>query len=656
MYRNVLEAGQIGSLQLKNRVIMAPTETHFCTTDGMITQKDIDYYVQRAKGGVGMIITTQIQGATQIDPIDPYPRSPRIDDDCYIPMMGEMVDQVHEAGAKIAALISVGGGAQSNGKPYQTGFEGIKAVKNVAPGTIPCPVNGREVRQLTVDEIHQMVKVYGLSCLRAKKAGFDAIDIHAHGGYLLAEFLSPFYNNREDEYGGSFENRTRVLFEIIEEVKKQCGPKFPIIVRFAADECIGEAGRQLPESIELAKKLERAGVYALDIGAGTAMSAAMICPTVYHPDAIFTDYAKAIRDVVNIPVIVQGKLSNPDVAEKVLEEGKADFISIGRGMVCEPEWANKVKEGRVEEMRRCLSCNYCHGERIMNSRTIRCTFNPTVGREWKYVDGIKKAENKKKVAVIGAGPAGMEAAYTAAIRGHQVDLYEKEDSLGKGEQILAASTPPGKENLKNIIDFYQYAFDHLDSVTVHLGSEMTENDVQNLDVDEVILATGGTPIVPDIPGVKDNEKVTTAIDILLNRYTPKGKIVIAGGGQVGVETAHYLREQGFDVDVIEMLPVMEADGEVMTKFTLLPMLMKEGVGLHVSHRIEKVNKDTVTVTDLKTNEEKEFAYDTFVLALGKKPENTFAHVGKNLHVIGDANTPGNIAGAINAGFICAMNL
>lgn len=660
MYEKLLEPAKLGNVKLKNHVVMAPTETHFCSTDGMITQKDIDYYVMRAKGGVGLIITTQIQGATKIDPIDPYPRSPRLDDNCYIPMMGELVDQVHEAGAKIAALISVGGGAQSNGKPYEAGLDGIREVKNVAPGTVACPVNGREVRQLTRDEIHQMVKVYGMSCLRAKKAGFDAVDIHAHGGYLLAEFLSPFYNNRTDEYGGSFENRTRVLFEIIDEVKKQCGPKFPIIVRFAADEGIGEAGRQLPESIELAKKLEAAGVTALDIGAGTAMSAPLICPTVYHPKATFTDYSKAIRDAVSIPVIVQGRLSDPEVAEQVLEEEKADFIAIGRGLVCEPDWVNKVKENRVEDIRRCLSCNYCHGERIMNSRTIRCTFNPIAGREWKYMDGIKKAENKKKVAVIGAGPAGMEAAYTAALRGHTVDLYDKADSLGKGDQLLAASTPPGKGDLNNITSFYSHAFEKLDNVTLHLGTEVDKDMILGLQADEIILATGGTPVVPPIPGVKDNPKVTTANDILLKRFKPEGRVVIAGGGQVGIETAHLLKEEGFDVDVLEMLPMMEADGEIMTKFTLLPMLMDEGVGLHVSHRIERVEKDAVVATDLKTGEEKEFAYDTFVLALGKRPDNPLEEVlqqsGRSCHSIGDADRPGNIAKAIDAGFTCAMNL
>lgn len=228
MYEHLMKPAAIGKMKLRNHVVMAPTETHFCTTDGMFTQKDIDYYVRRARGGVGLILTTQIQGATRIDPIDPYPRSPRIDDNCYIPMLGELVDQVHAEGAKIVALISPGGGAQAMGKPYETGLEGIKEIPNVAPGTISCPVNPRKIRQLSVEEIHQMVEAYSLSCARAKKAGFDGVEIHCHGGYLLAEFLSPFYNNRTDEYGGSFENRARVVLEIIARVKQLCGNDYPI--------------------------------------------------------------------------------------------------------------------------------------------------------------------------------------------------------------------------------------------------------------------------------------------------------------------------------------------------------------------------------------------------------------------------------------------
>lgn len=655
-----MKPAAIGKMKLRNHVVMAPTETHFCTTDGMFTQKDIDYYVRRARGGVGLILTTQIQGATRIDPIDPYPRSPRIDDNCYIPMLGELVDQVHAEGTKIVALISPGGGAQAMGKPYETGLEGIKEIPNVAPGTISCPVNPRKIRQLSVEEIHQMVEAYSLSCARAKKAGFDGVEIHCHGGYLLAEFLSPFYNNRTDEYGGSFENRARVVLEMIARVKQLCGNDYPIIVRFSADEGIGEKGRQLPESIELAKLFEKAGISALDVGAGTAMSGYMICPTVYQPKGVYADLSEAIKKAVSIPVIVQGRLHDPEMAEQVLADGKADFVSIGRGLVCEPDWVNKVKAGDTDSMRRCLSCNYCHGNRIMNTRTIRCTFNPMVGREWQYPAELPEAKTKKRVAIIGAGPAGMEAAYTAALRGHQVDLYDKASALGEGEQLKAAATPAGKSNLENLKRFYGNMFQRMENVHLHMNTEVTEKMLEELQADAVILATGGTPSVPPIPGLKENVHTTTANDILLGKYQAEGRVVIAGGGQVGVETAHYLRDRKHDVDIIEMLPVMEADGEVMTKAVLLTMLQRSGVGMYVSHRIQRVNENSLEALDMKTGEEKTFPFDTLVLALGKRPvdqlEEAISRKFSEYYVVGDSAVPGSIAGATESGFLAAMKI
>lgn len=660
MFEHLLKPARIGKMTLRNHVIMAPTETHFCTTDGMLTQKDIDYYVRRARGGVGLILTTQIQGATKIDPIDPYPRSPRIDDNCYIPMLAELTEQVHEEGAKIVALISPGGGAQSMGVPYEAGYEGIKEVANVAPGTIPCPLNPRKIHQLTVEEIHQMTEVYARSCARAKKAGFDGVEIHAHGGYLLAEFLSPFYNNRDDEYGGNFENRTRIILEMIEAVKKYCGPDYPIFVRYAADEGIGDKGRQLPESIELAKLLEKAGVSALDIGAGTAMAGPLICPTVYHPKGIFTDYTKAIKEAVNIPVIVQGRLHDPEVAEQVLVEEKADFISIGRGLVCEPDWVKKVKENNLSDFRRCLSCNYCHGERIMHSHTIRCAFNPTVGKEWKYLDGIKKAEIQKNVAVIGAGPAGLEAAYTAALRGHHVMLFDKASGIGEGKQFQAACTPPAKENLLNIKNYYTNVLTKLENVELHFDTNVTEEMLKTLNADAVILATGGESFAPAIPGLKENKHMVHATDVLTGKAVTEGKVVIAGGGQVGAETAHFLKMKGVDTDIVEMMPMLAMDAEIMTKFTLILTLQGMGLKPYVSHRILEVNESSLKVMDLNTNEVKNIDFDTLIVALGNQPENKLETVisenFEEYYVVGDANASGNIAKAIQEGFVAAMKL
>ncbi|MBQ9646772.1 MAG: FAD-dependent oxidoreductase, partial [Oscillospiraceae bacterium] len=470
--------------------------------------------MQRARGGAALITTHQMQGNTKLDPIDPYPRSARVDDDAFIPMLSELTEAVHMEGAKISVLLSPGGGAQALGVPYDAGSDGVNDIPNVAPGTVECPVAKKKVRKLTVEEIKKTVEVYGKSCGRAKRAGFDAITIHAHCGYLIAEFLSPYFNDRDDEYGGNLENRARFLLELIAACRQNVGANFPIIVRLAVDEGIGDAGRCLPETIELCKMLEKAGVDALDCGAGLFMTMPLICPTVYHEKGCFTSMTAEIKKAVSIPVIAQGRLQDPEVAERVLADGKADFVAIGRGWIAEPDWVNKVKAGDLEGMRRCISCDHCIGDRISGNMTLRCTLYAMAGREHRFLNGYPKAEVKKTVAVIGAGPAGMEAAYRLAMRGHTVDLYDKADALCGGSQMESASTPPWKDNLKNIPNFYAAQFKRFDNIRIHLGVEITKDNLDEIKTDAVILATGAVPIVPPIPGLRENKSVLTANEVL----------------------------------------------------------------------------------------------------------------------------------------------
>ena len=661
MYEHILAPGSIGRMQLRNHVLMSPTETHFTSADGTLTWPEIDYYVQRARGGAALITTHQMQGNTKLDPIDPYPRSARVDDDAFIPMLSELTEAVHMEGAKISVLLSPGGGAQALGVPYDAGSDGVNDIPNVAPGTVECPVAKKKVRKLTVEEIKKTVEVYGKSCGRAKRAGFDAITIHAHCGYLIAEFLSPYFNDRDDEYGGNLENRARFLLELINACRQNVGASFPIIVRLAADEGIGDAGRCLPETIELCKMLEKAGVDALDCGAGLFMTMPLICPTVYHEKGCFTSMTAEIKKAVSIPVIAQGRLQDPEVAEKVLADGKADFVAIGRGWIAEPDWVNKVKAGDLEGMRRCISCDHCIGDRISGNMTLRCTLNAMAGREHRFLNGYPKAEIKKTVAVIGAGPAGLEATYRLAMRGHTVDLYDKADGLCGGSQMKSASTPPCKDNLKNIPNFYAAQFKRFDNIRIHLGVEITKDNLDEIKADAVILATGAVPIVPPIPGLRENKKVLTANEVLADGAPVTGKVVIAGGGQVGVETAHYLAEKGFkDVSVIEMMPELSIDGELMTKLTLHPLLEKAGVKRYVSHQIRKINESSVTVLDMAENREFDIEFDTLINALGKRPladlEAPLREKFDQCIVIGDALQRSNICTGIEGGFFAALKV
>ncbi|MBU3154401.1 FAD-dependent oxidoreductase [Clostridium estertheticum] len=659
MFKHLLEPGKIGNMTLRNHVIMGPTETHFATSDGQVTQREIDYYVRRAKGGVGLIVTHQIAGNTKLDPIDPYPRSLRLDDNAYIPMLCELTEAVHLEGAKIAPLVSPGGGAQALGTPYDSGSESVYDIPNVGPSEIQCPVAQKKVRKLTVDEIKKSVEVFGLCARRAKIAGFDAFYIHAHCGYLIAEFLSPYFNNRDDEYGGSLENRARFLLELVASCKKNAGDDFPIVVRMAIDEYIGEAGRGVEETVKLAKMLEKAGVAAIDCGAGLFMTMPLICPTIYHEKGCLVHLAEAIKNAVSIPVIAQGRLQDPELAEQVLADGKADFVSLSRAWIAEPDWVNKIKAGDQEGIRRCVSCNHCIGNRIFNNLTIRCALNPTVGRESKYGDGIPMAAKKKHVVVIGAGPAGLEVSYMLVMRGHSVDLYEKSGELCGG-QIKAAMCPPGKSVLANIQRFYNAQFSKIKNLTVHFNYKMTEEKIASLHADAVVLATGGQPVIPKIPGLSLGENIVTADDVLIGKSEATGRVLVAGGGQIGIETAHYLREKGMEVGVVELLPELAMNEEPLTRLTILPIIAKSGIEVYTSHKIQKVENNKLTALDINNNETKKLSFDTLVLAFGTKPvrylEDSLKSKFQEYYMVGDAVSTANIQKAIESGFFTALKI
>jgi len=369
-FSNLLAPGKIGTLNLKNHVIMGPTETLYASSDGEVTRPIIDYYVRRAKGGVGLIVLHSAQGNSKIDPIDPYPGSLRMDDNAYIPMLAQLTEEVHRAGAKIAALVSPGGGAQALGFPFDKGSQGICDVPNVGPSEKESLVARRKVRKLTIDEIHKSVEAMGLCAGRAKAAGFDAFYIHAVGGYLISEFMTPYFNDRDDEYGGSLENRMRFLLEIIASCQKYAGKDFPLVVRMSIDEYMGDAGRGIEESKKIGKMLEEAGVAAIDCSAGIFESMHMLIPPFYLPEGVLVPLAEAMKSAVNIPVITQGRLYDPELAEKILAEGKADFISLSRALICEPDWVKKVTAGDVKGIRKCITCNHCIGERVFNN--LRC--------------------------------------------------------------------------------------------------------------------------------------------------------------------------------------------------------------------------------------------------------------------------------------------
>lgn len=656
-FPNLLSPCKIGSLEIKNRVVMGPTETLYATSDGEITDKIIDYYVERARGGCGLITVHSAQGATKIDKIDPYPGSIRVDDNMYVPMMSELTEAIHRAGAKCTINISTGGGAQSLGFPYDKGSQGVYNETRVAPGTLPSRFVNAPVRPLTIEEIHTMVECFGWSCYNAKRAGFDAVTIHAIGGYLISEFLTPWFNNRTDEYGGSLENRYRLLHELIESVQQKCGKDFPIIVRFSVDEFLGDAGRGVEESKILAQWMERDGVAALDCEAAVFETVEWMIPTIYQPKATLAPLAKAIRDAVSIPVFAQGRIFDPEVAEEVIASGQADFVSLSREWIVEPDFVKKIEKGDIEGIRKCLNCNYCIGKRIFGQLPLRCTFNPIAGRESRFPKGnVGKAEIKKNVAIIGAGPAGLEAAYIAAQRGHTVNLYEASDRICGG-QLAAASSSPSKDILHHIPEFFGVQLNRLPNVTIHLNSPVTAENADQIKADTVIICTGAEPLLPPVPGI---EKAVIANDVLLHKAEVKGHVVICGGGQVGVETCLELLERGCTVSIVDMLPDVILKEELMTRIVMMKKLAEANVELLCNKKICAITDKGVEIEDMNSGEKQQIAGDAVVAAFGTKSVNKLEELFENrveeVMVIGDAKTPDTITAAIHDGFFAALEI
>ncbi|MBM3789597.1 MAG: FAD-binding protein [Acidobacteria bacterium] len=651
-YRHLLQPGEIGRMQLKNRVIFGPCETLCATVHGEVTQKIIDYYVRRAEGGAALMVVHSAQACTKLDPIDPFPNSLRVDDNAYIPMLAELTEKIHRAGARAAILVSTGGGAAAMGFPYDRGLEGVIEMQNLGVGDRVSPVAQRPVRVLSTDEVKKFIAVYGLAARRVMLAGFDAMYIHALA-YLTSQFMSPLWNNRDDEYGN---DRLRFLLELVESCRRNAGPDFPLVVRMAIDEHFPGA-LTVEQGVQYAKRLADAGVSAIDCMAGIYESMHFIVPPVYLPKGVLVRHAEAVKQEVKVPVITQGRLYDPEFAEEALREGKADYIQMARGLLADPDWVRKVQAGREGEIRRCISCNRCF-DRILKAQTIRCAINPTAGREGEFAEIPPPAPKARKVVVVGAGPAGMEAARVCAARGHSVTLFEKTSELAGGQMRLAA-TAPGKEEFRNIARYYRSQFDQCARVKVVLNKEATVEDVSRESPDAVILATGAQPLVPETPGF-DGKNVATINDVMEGKVRVSGRVVIAGGGCAGIDCANYLSSREVDVTVVEMTSECALDEELITRLTLLHTLsQRKNLRLLTEHTILRVTPEGVVARD-KEKEEVLIPADYVVTAMGFQSFNPlYGKVKEEFPkcvVVGDARQPARILEAVADGFFAAQEI
>jgi 2-enoate reductase len=618
----ILEHGKIGNLTLKNRIVMAPMGIDYVDEDFGFSERSIDYYVARAEGGTGLIMT----GATLVTSEFQKPNSMfLLDNEDKIDRIKKLADKIHSFGSKLCIQLSLGAG--------NIGYVG----KNNPP--------------FSIKEIHKQVEAFGRAAALAKRAGVDAIEVHGYGGYLIDQFQTELWNSREDEYGGSFEGRMRISLEIIEAVKKSCGEDYPIIYKFSPTHLI-RGGRELEEGIKMAKFLENLGVSALHVDIGCHACWQNAIPTIYQEPALHEKYIQAVKKEVSIPVIGHGKMGYPEVAERIVSKGIADFVALGHYLLADPEWVNKMKENRSEDIVPCIGCNECMFS-ILSGEPVSCGVNPRCGREG---ENLSEAEVKKSVLVVGGGPGGLEAAIVSAKRGHKVTLWEKGEKLGGN--LIPASVPKFKDDLKRLIRYYEIQMDKL-GVNVVTEKNSTYNEILEENPDVVILGTGSTPLVPRLPGI-NGSNVHAAIDVLSNNTNLGENVIIAGGGFVGCETAVHLAEQGKKVTIIEMKERILAEPMPFNNLLALSSMVAEnGINILTSTKLVEI-KDNEVIVEKVDGATESVACDSVIIALGfRSQENIKAELEgkvKDIRVIGDALAPRKVKHAVNEGFEVARGI
>ena len=632
---------QIGTMALKNRIVMPAMCTFYGTPEGFVTDRTVEYHRARARGGVGLNIVEH----TAVAPDGIYaPQMLCIYDDRYISWFERLARAVHEEGGKVAIQLN------HVGRQGSSAYTGMQLV---APSPIPCPVRKEVPHGLTVEEIPSYMQAYADGAARSKEAGADAIEIHGAHGYLICEFLSPFSNRREDEYGGDRERRCRFAAEILKAVRARVGPDFPVLLRISANEYV-EGGLDLEESKGIIQVLLKEGVDAIHVSVCTAKTAAYASACYYLEEGSLVPYAAGIKSVVDVPVIAVGRIKDPRMAEQILREGKTDLVAMGRALIADPEMPDKAARGAFDEIIPCISCNLgCLDRRRSPMRYTHCVTNPRAGREREF--DLKPASIPKKVLVVGGGPAGLQAAAAAAQRGHKVILCEQTDRLG-GTFLLAA-IPPEKKELSQFTD-YLVGQVKKQKVEIRLNREVTPDTVAETKPDAVILATGASYRIPEIKGV-DRIPLVHATEVLSGEVKVGDRVLMMGGGSVGVETADFLAQQGKKVTIVEQLPQVAEDMVVHVWFFLEKRLVDAGVEMMTSSTVRKVDEDGVLVEQNREMKKLE-NIDTIVVAFGTKPGEALAEKLRSGHcpvyLIGDALKPAMALEAVYEGYKVAMEI
>ncbi len=627
MYEELFESIKIGNLEIKNRLVMPAMNSNLAGPDHIFTQQAVNYYQERAKGGFGLQITEFLCVSEEglANPIQAG-----IYDDAFIPMLKKLTDAVHAEGGKIFAQLQHSGRMAS---PEATDLQPVGASR------ISFINDGRQIHELRTDEIPGIRKKFMEAALRAKTAGFDGVEIHGAHGYLLNQFMNKAVNKRTDLYGGNPANRVRIVCEIIKEIKEACGADFPVSVRFNGAESM-PGGNTINESAAQAILLEEAGADVLNVSYGTPIE------TYYKDSAFNLQNVKRVKDLVHVPVIGVGRMNDPLLALEAVRGGFMDLAATGRASIADPHYPEKLKAGCTNEIIRCTGClqRCLFTDSFEEGFGISCMNNPLSGKEGTWV--ITPTENTKKIAVAGAGPAGLQAAWILAKRGHEVTVFDKDDSIGGSYRL--ACIPPMKQDLANTVTTY-HELGKKYGVEYQLSTEVSAEYLKERNFDEIIDATGSVPVIPAIDGIH-GDTVCTAQQILRSEKQFAGKkILVLGAGLVGAETAEFLTIYQNKVTLVDMIETIAPLAPYPVRAALEKRLQDAGVDFVFRSRVIKINDDGI---DYQKDEDKGTlsGYDAIVLAFGAKANVGLSESLKDsnvpVHQIGDSLRAGDAKKAI----------
>lgn len=650
MKNMLFEPYAIGNMALKNRIVQSPMDLDFANDEGYVTTRGINYFEARAKGGTGLIIV----GISYVRRDGKALANQHgICDDSFISMMCKLTDAVHKHGAKIALQLHHGGRL-------------AKYREINTPAVAPSPIEfgttsgaesnragyaGHPPKELNEDEIYDLISCFAQAARRAKEAGFDGVELHGAHGYLIDQFLSPASNIRTDQFGGSVENRSRFLVEIIKTTKNTVGKNFPVWCRIDGREFGVNGGITLSDARRTAQLAQLAGADAIHVSCAGPTNPINLTTATFVP-AVISDLAWGVKQVVDIPVIAVGKMT-PDSAEKILQEGKADLIAFGRTHIADPEFAAKVASDNSEDVTPCIYCMRCRDDVFASVGGVRCSVNAALGREAEY--RIMTTSNPKKILIVGGGPAGMEAARVAALRGHSVTLWEMSSKMGG--QLLFGCIPPHKDRIEVLRRYLERQVIKT-GVKVEVGFEATAEKILAFKPDAVVFATGGIPFTPPIPNRGDTQ-IVQALDVLAGKKEVGNRVVIVGGGLVGCELAEYLVENGKMVTITNLLDEMGQGVGAGLRGPLIERLIEMKIDLLTSVKYEYFGSDGV-VLKTKDGQQRIIPADSIVLAAGVKPSRKVYEEIKGqiseISLIGDCVESRTIRDAIADGYSTAMKL